>query len=87
MEKRTIAAALLGVACAMPRFACGEIVSVDVSEWVAVGTGVTPSGWTVNGVDSYADGSARFNLNEEFAQSPIFSGVITQVTMRVRSSS
>ena len=88
MKRRTIAAVLLGVACAMPRFACGEIVSVDVSEWSTVSTGVTPSGWTVNGIDSYADDhSARFNLNEEFAQSPIFSGVITQVTMRVKSSS
>ena len=87
ITKLAVVAVLFGAVCAMPRFAFGEAVSVDVSEWIAVGTGVTPSGWTVNGIDSYAeDHSARFNLNEEFAQSPIFSGVITQVTMRVKSS-
>lgn len=88
LKNPPIAAVLLGVACAMPRFACGEAVVVDVSEWTTITNGVTASGWTVNGIDSYADDhSARFNLNEEFAQSPTYSCVITQVTMRVKSSS
>ena len=87
LKNPPIAAVLLGVACAMPRFACGEAVVVDVSEWTTITNGVTPSGWTVNGMDPFADGSARFNLNEEFAQSPTYSCVITQVTMRVKSSS
>ena len=39
-------------------------------------------------LESYADdGSARFNSNDDFAQSPVFAATITQVTMRVKSSS
>ena len=87
LKNPPIAAVLLGVACAMPRFACGEVVLVDVSEWTTITNGVTASGWTVKGMDPFADGSARFNSNDDFALSPIFSGVITQVTMRVKSSS
>ena len=79
---------VVAVFFATPHLARAEAVDVDVSEWVATETGVTLGGWTVRGVDSYADdGSARFNSNDDFAQSPVFAATITQVTMRVKSSS
>ena len=88
MVARTILIGVVGIVFAMPRFVRAEAVSVDVSEWVAAETGETASGWTVRGIDSYADdGSARFNSNDDFAQSPVFASTITQVTMRVKSSS
>ena len=89
MNQRAVRIGLLGVAIfASPRLACAEAVDVDVSEWVAASTGETPGGWTVCGIDSYADdGSARFSSNDDFAQSPVFAATITQVTMRVKSSS
>ena len=79
---------VVAVFFATPHLARAEAVDVDVSEWVATETGVTLGGWTVRGIDSYADdGSARFNSNDDFAQSPVFAATITQVTMRVKSSS
>ena len=80
-------ACLAGVAFAVPQLVLAATVSVDVSEWAAVGSGVTADGWSVEGLDSYADGSVRFNAKADFALSPNFATVITQVTMRVKSSS
>ena len=88
MFARTILIGVVGIVFAFPRSACAEAVGVDVSEWIATETGETASGWTVRGIDSYADdGSARFSINDDFAQSPVFAATITQVTMRVKSSS
>ena len=70
------------------RLARAEAVDVDISKWIATETGETPDGWMVCGVDSYkTDKSARFDSNDDFAQSPVFAATITQVTMRVKSSS
>ena len=88
MTARMILIGIVGIVFAMPRFVCAEAVGVDVSEWIATETGETASGWTVRGIDSYADdGSARFSSNDDFVQSPVFASTITQVTMRVKSSS
>lgn len=65
----------------------GEGVTVDIAEWSAVGTGVTESGWAVNGVGRYVDGGAQFNSRNDYAISPVFSPVITQLVMQVKSSS
>ena len=88
MVARTILVGIVGIVFAMSRFVRAEAVGIDVSEWVAAGTGETAGGWTVRGIDSYADdGSARFDSNDDFAQSPVFASTITQVTLRVKSSS
>ena len=65
----------------------GEVISFNVSEWADVSTGVTSEGWEVSGLDRYADnGATRFNTQDEYAISPEFKGVVTQVVMRVKSS-
>ena len=80
------AACLASAVFAVSRLAFAAMVSVDVSEWAVIKSGVTTDGWTVEGLDSYADGSTRFNEKRDFALSPDFATVITQVTMRVKSS-
>lgn len=65
----------------------GDVISFNVSEWADVSTGVTSEGWEVMGLDRYADnGPTRFNTQDEYAISPEFKGVVTQVVMRVKSS-
>jgi len=64
-----------------------EVVSVDVYEWARIGTGVTPSGWTVTNVDEYAsEKGVRFDTKDDIALSPVFPGVVTQLVMNVKSS-
>ena len=65
----------------------GEVISFNVSEWADVSTGVTSEGWEVCGLDRYTDnGLTRFNTQNEYAISPEFKDVVTQVVMRVKSS-
>ena len=67
--------------------AVGEVISFNVSEWADVSTGVTSEGWEVRGLNRYADnGSTRFGSQDDYAISPEFKDVVTQVVMRVRSS-
>lgn len=87
MIRRTIWVELVGIVLAIPLFVCAKTVTVDVSEWTTVSNGVTASGWTVGGLDNYKDGSVRFDSNDDFALSPVYSGFVTQLTMRVKSSS
>ena len=65
----------------------GEVIPFDVFEWAAVSTGVTSEGWEVRGLDRYSDnGPTRFNAQDEYAISPGFKDVVTQVVIRVKSS-
>lgn len=65
----------------------GEVISFNVLEWADVSTGMTSEGWEVSGLDRYSDnGPTRFNTQDEYAISPEFKDVVTQVVMRVKSS-
>lgn len=71
----------------LPLFAFAEVIEVDVGAWAEIGTGTTAEGWAVSGIDRYADGLTRFGAKSDFACSPEFVGTVTQVVLRVRSSS
>ena len=71
----------------LPLFAFAEVIEVDVGAWAEIGTGTTAEGWAVSGIDRYADGLTRFGAKGDFACSPEFVGTVTQVVLRVRSSS
>lgn len=60
---------------------------VDIAAMADCGTGVT-NGWTVSGIDSYADKvSLRFNDSGEFVQSPDFKVNVKKVLLKFKSSS
>ena len=75
-------AAICAVVCAVR----GEVIAVDVEAWAEVGTGET-NGWTVSGIDRYSDGLTRLDTKDDFALSPEFADNVTQVVLRVKSSS
>jgi len=64
-----------------------EVVHVDVYEWSRTGTGTTASGWSVCGIDEYADKGVRLNTRSEFAISPLYPGCVTQLVVKIRASS
>lgn len=69
--------------------AFGEVIEVDVAEWAVVSNGVTSSGWEVSRIDSYSKGEGgytRLNTKDDYALSPAFVDIVTQVVMRVKSS-
>lgn len=75
--------ALLGFAFG----AFGAVVEVDVAAWTKIGTGTTPDGWTVAGIEAYKDGGAKFSSADDFVLSPCFADSVTQIVMAVKSSS
>ena len=76
----------LAAICAAVGAAHAEMIRVDVAAWAEVGTGET-DGWTVSGIDRYSDGPTRFDKMDDFALSPEFADNVTQVVLRVKSSS
>ena len=75
-------AAICAAVCAVR----GEVIAFDVEAWAEVGTGET-NGWTVCGIDRYSDGLTRLDTKDDFALSPEFADNVTQVVLRVKSSS
>lgn len=83
----TFPLALLMVAVvALPHVVFGEAIEVDVGAWADVGTGMTAEDWEVKGIGRYSDGGAMFNSASDFALSPEYDDVVTQIVMSVRSS-
>ena len=81
------AVVLMGFAV-LTSVAFGEKIEVDVGAWVETKTGTTADGWKVEGVKGYADdGGAMFSDDSNYALSPVFENCVTQVVMRVKSSS
>ena len=70
-----------------PFLVFGEVIEVDVGEWADVSNGVTSAGWTVSGIDRYADGGAKFTRASDSAVSPPYADIVTQIVMSVKSSS
>lgn len=73
----------------LPALVSAEVIKVDVGVWADVGTGET-NGWTVSEIDRYSKGEGgytRFNTMNDYAISPDFVSCVTQVVMRVKSSS
>ena len=68
-----------------PLLCLGDVFVCDVSRWAEADG--ERDGWTLSGISAYADGGARFDSRNDFALSPPFAPVVTQVVMRVRSSS
>lgn len=83
-------AVVLGAFLASLSVACGDAVEVDVGAWAETNTGVTADGWKVSGIDGYAEstgGGVKFGSSSDYALSPVFESNVTQIVMRVRSSS
>ena len=70
-----------------PFLVFGEVIEVDVGEWADVSNGVTSAGWTVSGIERYADGGAKFTRASDSAVSPPYADIVTQIVMSVKSSS
>jgi len=66
----------------------GEVIPVDVSDWVSATATVTKTGWTVSGIVPYDNGKAvNFTSPDAYARSPVYKGSITQLVAKVSSSS
>jgi len=83
---KNIIAFCLALSCAP--FLHADVTNViDIAALAGCGTG-TVNGWTVNGIDAYAD-RISFRLNDagEFLLSPNFDSVIKEISLKVKSSS
>ena len=70
-----------------PFFAFCERIEADVSAWIAMGNGTTADGWEVKDIGGYSDGGAKFSRSSDYVQSPFYADIVTQIVMRVKSSS
>ena len=61
---------------------------MDIGEWPSDEEIVTPSGWTVNGIDAYqTNKGVTFNAVGDYAVSPQYQGFVTQLVLQVCSTS
>lgn len=63
---------------------------VDAIALGRIGTGVSPDGWTVSGVNNYSDSykfALRFDTKDDLVQSPVFANPVTRVLLKASSSS
>ena len=78
---------LLTAFLVVPVVAFGEVIKVDVAAWRRTETGMADGGWQVSGIKAYADGGARFSSASDYALSPQYDDIVTQIVMSVKSSS
>lgn len=83
--KRVAALVLAGAALAA-RAAVTNVVDVAALA-AAAGAGLSETnGWTMSGVDTYADASLRINANADWLRSPVYDADIVGVVATVRRS-
>ena len=86
--KSFVAAAVVMLMATAPAVRAETTNVIDLAALAACGTGVT-NGWTLSGVDSYADDSDNVRLNAlgEYLLSPTFAAPIRKLELKVKSSS